>query len=41
MNRGQFKDPVFHMCFAGAAVASWSPTQEMAGSSCDANYFCH
>ena len=24
-------DPVSHMCLAGAVVASWSLTQEMAG----------
>ena len=29
----QFKDPVSHMCLAGALVASWSLTQEVAGSS--------
>ena len=33
MNWGQFKDPVSHMCLAGAVVASWSLMQEMAGSS--------
>ena len=33
MNRGQFKDPVSHMCLAGAMVASWPLLQEMAGSS--------
>ena len=27
----QFKDPVSHMCLAGAVVASWSPTQKVAG----------
>ena len=32
MNWVQFKDPVFHMCLAGAVVASWSHTQEVAGS---------
>ena len=32
MNWAQFKDPVSHMCLAGAMVASWSLTQEMAGS---------
>ena len=31
MNCGQFKDPVIHMCLAGAVVASWSGTREMAG----------
>ena len=29
----QFKDPVSHMCLAGTVVASWSLTQEVAGSS--------
>ena len=33
MNWIQFKDPVSHMCLAGAVVASWSLTQEVAGSS--------
>ena len=33
MNRAQFKDPVSPMCLAGAVVASWSLTQEVAGSS--------
>ena len=33
MNWSQFKDHVSHMCFSGAAVASWSLTQEVAGSS--------
>ena len=28
----QFKDPVSHMCRSGAVVASWSLTQEGAGS---------
>ena len=32
MNWSQFKDPVSYMCLAGAVVASWSPTQEVAGS---------
>ena len=32
MNWAQFKNPVCHMCLAGAVVASWSLTQEMAGS---------
>ena len=31
MNRAQFKDPVSHMHLAGALVASWSITQEVAG----------
>ena len=33
MNWAEFKDPVCHMCLAGTVVASWSLTQEMAGSS--------
>ena len=33
MNWAKFKDPVSHMCLAGAVVASWSITQEVAGSS--------
>ena len=33
MNWAEFKDPVSHMCLAGAVVASWSLTQEVAGSS--------
>ena len=32
MNWAQFKDPVSHMGLAGAVVASWSLTQEVAGS---------
>ena len=32
MNWAQFKDPVSHMCLAGAVVASWFITQETAGS---------
>ena len=32
MNWDQIKDPVSHMCLAGAVVASWSLTQEVAGS---------
>ena len=32
MNQGQFKDPVSHMYLAGTVVASWSLTQEVAGS---------
>ena len=28
----QFKDPVCHMCLAGAVAASWSLVQEVAGS---------
>ena len=32
MNWAQYKDPVSHMCLAGTVVASWSLTQEMAGS---------
>ena len=30
MNWAQFKDPVSHMCLAGAVVACWSLTQEVA-----------
>ena len=33
MNRTEFKDPVSHVCLAGVMVASWSLTQEVAGSS--------
>ena len=33
MNWAKFKDPVSHMCLAGAVVASWSLTQEVAGLS--------
>ena len=33
MNLAQFKDPVSHMCLAGAVVASWSLAQEVAGLS--------
>ena len=32
MHWGQIKDPVSHMCLADAVVASWSFTQEVAGS---------
>ena len=32
MDWGQFKDPVSCMYLAGVVVASWSLTQEMAGS---------
>ena len=40
MNWTQFKDPVSHMCLAGTAVASWSLTQKVAGSSpFDDKYF--
>ena len=28
---GSIKDPVSYMCLAGAVVASWSLTQEVAG----------
>ena len=31
MNWAQFKDPVSQMFLAGAVVASWSLTQEVAG----------
>ena len=27
----EFKDPIFHMCLAGAVVAYWSLTQEAGG----------
>ena len=33
MNWAQFKDLVCHVCLAGTVVASWSLTQEVAGSS--------
>ena len=33
MNWAQFKDPISHTCLAGAVVACWSLTQEVAGSS--------
>ena len=33
MNLVQLKDPVPHMCLADAVIASWSLTQEVAGSS--------
>ena len=33
MDWAQFKDSVSHMCLAGTEVASWSLTQEVAGSS--------
>ena len=33
MNLSQFKDPVSHMCLAGATVTFWYLTQEVAGSS--------
>ena len=33
MNWAQFKDPVSQMCLTGTVVASWSLTQEVAGSS--------
>ena len=32
MNWAQFKDPFCYLCLAGAVVASWSLTQEVAGS---------
>ena len=32
MNWAQFKDPVSHMCLADTVAASWSLTQEVAGS---------
>ena len=33
MTLTQFKDPVSHMCLAGAVVTSWSLIQEVVGSS--------
>ena len=33
MNWAQFKDPFCHMCLADTVLASWSLTQEVAGSS--------
>ena len=33
MNWDQLKDHVSYICLAGAVVASWSHTQEVAGSS--------
>ena len=33
MNWALFKDPVSHMCLAGAVETSWSLTQEVAVSS--------
>ena len=32
MNWANYKDPISHVCLAGAVVASWSLTQEVAGS---------
>ena len=32
MKWAQFKDPVSHMCLAGAVVACWFMTQEVSGS---------
>ena len=40
MDGDQFKDSVSHVCLSGAAVASWSLRQEVAGSSND-KYFGH
>ena len=39
----KFNDPVSHICLAGAVVASWSCTREVAGSSSFTvnKYFCH
>ena len=31
MNWAEIKDPVSHVCIAGAVVASWSLTLEVAG----------
>ena len=33
MNKAQYKDPIYHICLAGALVASWSLIQEVAGLS--------
>ena len=33
MNWSKFQDPVSHRCLAGAVVASWSLTLEVADSS--------
>ena len=33
MNWDPFKDPVSHVCLAGAVVAYWSMAQEVAGLS--------
>ena len=33
MNWAEFKNLVSHVCLAGRVVASWSVTQEVAGSS--------
>ena len=42
MNWAEFKDLVSHVCLAGAVVASWSLTPEVADSSpFDGKYFCH
>ena len=41
MNWTQVKDRVSHMCLAGDVVASWSLTQDVAGSSpLMTNIFC-
>ena len=32
MNWAQYKDPLCDLYFAGAVIASWSLTQEVAGS---------
>ena len=39
MNWAQFKDPVSHMCLAGAVVASWFSYTR--GGWCNAKYFCY
>ena len=42
MNWAQYKDPVSHMCLAGAVVTSWSFAPEGAGSSpLNDKYFWH
>ena len=40
MNYAQFTDPVSHMCLAGAVVASWCLTQEVAGSAFYCKFRC-
>ena len=43
MNWVQFKDPLCYLCLAGAVVASWSLTQEIADSNnlFNIKHFCH
>ena len=40
MNSAQFRDPVYHMCLAGAVTTLWSLTLEVVGLS-HCNDFCH